>query len=247
MNKTALITGGSSGIGYACVTKFLDSGYNVIATGRNQDKLKKLELELGGKYTGQLQVVSCDSSNEQDVIQLFQSIDTLDVLINNAGIYWQNDYCESSLKQIQEMFSANVFGAFLITKEALKIMNKQDSSSSIINISSSLGNKPAPQTSFYSASKAALQSLTQSIALEYAPKVRANAILPGVIKTPIHEKNKSQQELDEFYQAMADFHPLKTLGEPTAVAELCLQLTKSEMSFMTGSSILFDGGISLVC
>jgi NAD(P)-dependent dehydrogenase (short-subunit alcohol dehydrogenase family) len=247
MKKIALITGGSSGIGYACVSKFLENGYKVIATGRNQGKLDQLTIDLDTKFPEQLKVVQCDSSNEQQVKELFQEIPKLDVLINNAGIYWQNSFCESNLEQLQEMFSTNVFGVFLITKEALKIMTQQEGISSIINISSSLGNKPAPQTSFYSASKAALQSLTQSIAMEYAPKVRANAILPGVIKTPIHEKNKTQKELDEFYQAMADFHPLKSLGDPTSVADLCFQLTRDEMSFMTGSSILFDGGISLVC
>lgn len=247
MSKTVLITGGSSGIGYACTTKFLENGYCVIATGRNAAKLDQLQNDLGAKFPKHLKTIQCDSTNEQQVNDLFQTIDHLDVLVNNAGIYSQNDFCESSLEQLQDMFSCNVFGAFLITKQALKLMTQQDSKSSIINISSSLGNKPAPQTSFYSASKAALQSFTQSIAMEYAPKVRANSILPGVVKTPIHENGKNEAELEEFYKAMADFHPLKSLGEPTAIAELCFQLTRDDMSFMTGSSILFDGGISLVC
>lgn len=247
MKKVALITGGTSGIGYACTLKFLENGYQVFATGRNQDKLQALKDELLNKYPEQLKVIQCDSSNEQQVIELFEQIPHLDVLINNAGVYGKNNICESSLEQIEHMFSINVFGLFLVSKAALKLTTSQDQNLHIINISSSLGNKPAPETSFYSASKAAVLSFTKSIAMEYAPKVRANAILPGVVKTPLHEENKNKKEIEEFYQMMEGFHPLKTLGEASSVAELCFQITREEMSFMTGSSIVFDGGISLVC
>jgi len=245
--KRIFISGGTSGIGRSTVQIFLDNGYTVGTTARNTEKKEAL-LESVEENQNKLdvQIVDLGVPNSFGQIEPFLSEFNPEILINNAAMYSGNNLLETTKLEIDSMFTTNFSSVVFLSKACINNWINHDNQGLILNIGSTLGNKPAPGTSLYSASKAALVSLTQSIAMEYAPKVRANIIMPGVVATPIHSKVMGADAASKFHNDMSAIHPLGRIGTSDEFAEILFQLSQPSFAWMTGSILNVDGGISLI-
>lgn len=241
--KTALITGASSGIGYATAQKFHQAGYFIYLLARDQQRLTELHLQLPNS-----KIISCDLSNPNQIENLPSQIDfsTLDVLVNNAGIYFSKASDEFSQSDWSLMFQVNVFSVAQLSALAITHF-KRANRGTIVMISSTLAHKPTPMTSAYSASKAAIQNLTKTLALECAPfNIRVNCVAPGIVETPIHNLAKLDLETRKKQsQLMHSLQPLSRMGKPSDIAEAVFFLGTDASSWTTGAILDVDGGINI--
>ena len=245
--RKVFISGGTSGIGLACVRLFLNQGYAVATTARNEKKRTTLQA-ANLDYQDNLHVETCNLSQTESVLKLCKFLENYnpDLLINNAAMYSGNDLLDINIEDLDRMFDTNLKSIILLSSSCVKTWRNTNRKGNIINIGSTLGNKPAPGTSLYSASKAALVSITQSFAMEFAPDIRANIIMPGVVATPIHAKVMGDEAAQSFQNEMASNHPLGRIGIPDEFAHILLNIDQPSFNWMTGSIINIDGGISLI-
>ena len=185
----------------------------------------------------------CDVADTESVVALIAEIKkrwgAVDGLVNNAGIAPMARLDETTDDIWDEAFAVNVRGAFLLCRELGALLH-EGSSSSVVNLSSTLAERAIPGMAAYNASKAALNQLTRSLALEWAPEVRVNAIMPAVVDTPIHAtRGMSSGQVE----AMGEMHPMKRVGKPEDVAEMIVFLLSDASSWMTGTVIPVDGGM----
>lgn len=241
--RTVLISGATSGIGKSCVAEFLNAGFRVIAHGRCPTKLEDLTQKF---KSSNLLTVQFDLMNIEEMELAVSALEPIHILINNAGVYDRKPWLEHTPEDYDFIFQTNVRAAYFLCKCVIRNLLHHGNEGLILNNSSTLGNKPAPQTSLYAASKAALNSLTQSLAMEFAPQIRAIGVLPGVVDTPIHSKKVTEKELELFYSSISNMHPMGRIGTSQELARLFLTLASKDLSWMTGSLITMDGGISLV-
>ncbi len=238
-NKTAIITGGASGIGLACARLFTREGARVAIFGRRQDRLDQARKQIGDSVLA----VQGDITHEQDIQRLvdttLKELGQVDILINNAGTFTGGPLHETDAEAWDRVFNINMTGVFQLTRRVLPSMVEQGSGS-IIHISSILGIVAMPQTAAYNASKGALNQFSKSIAVEYgAQGIRSNALCPGMIETEMTEELRSDTAL------MAEFlkgYPLGRFGQPEEVAQACLFLASDESAFITGTTLPIDGG-----
>jgi len=225
--KVALITGGSNGIGKAIAQRFLDEGAKVIIF-----DIVKPDYDVD--------FYQVDITKEEEIKKAFQEIKHLDIVVNNAGIYFQASIEETSKEQLDKIIDVNFKGAYLISKYALPLI--KESKGNIINISSAIGIAPEPGSPAYCATKAAIIMLTKCMAQEYAMDgVRVNVILPGPIDTPLLRRVLSS---DEAIHKYAELNPMKRIGKPKDVANLAAFLASNEASYVTGGLYSVDGGES---
>lgn len=236
--KTILITGASSGIGRATAIECSKLGANVIITGRNAERLQQTFDALDGM--GHLQIIA-DLTNLDDLTKLVDQIPMLDGVVNNAGIAKTQPISFIKEDDLQKIFTTNTFTPILLIKQLLrkKKINKNASmvfTSSVSAIKSDLGN------SVYGASKAALQSYVRYCARELAPRnIRANSIHPGMVSTPLivggaHSDEDLQMDLQKY--------PLGRYGKPEEIAWAIIYLLSDASAWITGHSLIIDGGIS---
>jgi len=235
-----LVTGGGSGIGLETARMLSAGGAEVCIVGRRADVLEKAVDILGDRVWAH----SCDVSSEQGVAGLAAAVDqrwaVLDGLVNNAGIAPMATLDDTEPDLWDQTFAINVRGPFLVTR-AMGPLLKESRSAAVVNVSSSLAQKAIPGMAAYNSSKASLNQLTKSLALEWAPVVRVNAVMPAVVDTPIH----GTRGMDEMQvKQMARMHPLRRIGQPADVAALILYLLSEEASWMTGAIIPIDGGMT---
>lgn len=237
MNKTALITGASRGIGQAIARTFAREGYDLILTCLNNiESLTALAEELTEQYSIHCRAFRTDMGNPEEVNALFQNIHTLDILVNNAGISYVGLLSHMSPEDWHQIMRTNLDSCFYTCKHAIPLM-LQNHSGHIINISSVWGNVGASMEVAYSASKGGVNTFTKALAKELAPSnIQVNAIACGLIDTDMN-KCFSEEEL----QCVIEEIPADRMGKPTEVAALTLQLTQSP-SYLTGQIITLDGG-----
>jgi len=246
--KIAVVTGGSSGIGLEIARQLVERECKVLITGRDRDKLGKAVLELGELAEG----VSGDLSTLEGGIAMIQDLTvkldgSLDFLVHSAASYHQCSILEEDPETVGETFFTNFFSAVNMARSFYHFL-KAGKGKSVAFISSTLSRKPIEGTAVYSASKAALDSLVSSLALEWAESgIRVNSVLPGVVDTPIHEsKYPSDLTRDEKMRQFAALHPLGRVGDPGDIARTVLFLLSSDAAWITGVKWPVDGGISLV-
>lgn len=227
--RTVLVTGGTRGIGRAIAEKFLQKGARVVVTYSKDE-----ESALSAKEKG-LEVIKADVSKEEDVLKVFSNIKSLDVLVNNAGVSLIKQIQDTTLDEFERIFSVNVRGAFLCSREATKLMlkNKQGL---IVNVSSVWGELGASCESVYSASKSALIGFTKALAKELGYSgIRVNCVSPGMIDTTMNDCF-SQTEKDEIAKEIL----LQRLGRSEEVADAVLFLYENE--YVTGIDLPVGGG-----
>lgn len=237
MSKYALVTGASRGIGREIAHMLAADGYHLYLTCiRSEKMLADYAAELSGRYNVSCTPFTGDMGNAQDVEALFSSIETLDVLINNAGISYVGLLSEMSPSDWRKILSANLDSVFYTSRLAIPLMLRRHSGR-IINISSVWGNVGASMETAYSASKGGVNSFTKALAKELAPSnIQVNAIACGAIDT---EMNHFLHREDLI--ALLDEIPAGRLGQAAEVADLAYHLGYKE-SYLTGQIIGLDGG-----
>lgn len=241
--KTAIITGASRGIGKSIAEKFAEQGANIVFTfASSVEKAKALEEELSSKYGIKAKGYQSDAAQFDQAEKLIEEVtkdfETIDVLVNNAGITRDNLLMRMTEEQWDEVINVNLKSTFNLTKATLKTFLKQRSGS-IINMSSVVGVMGNAGQANYAASKAGMIGFTKSVAKELGSRsVRCNAVTPGFIKTEMTDA------LDEAtVKGWEDAIPLKRGGTPDDVANLCLFLASDMSAYITGQTISVCGGM----
>lgn len=251
--KTALITGGGSGIGAAITERFVAEGAKVCITGRRKEKLEQEAAAFSSKS-----VVTCpgDVSIYDDVKRMVAVAaafgDRIDVLVNNAASDVMGPITELDPDDWRRVLEINLTGPFLLMRETIPHMIS-NGGGSVINIASIGGLRCMPGAPAYGTSKAGLIFLTQQAALEYGPfKVRCNAVCPGATRTEMLEEAVSGvakgmgTDVDGILARFSSHVPLRRVSEPAEMAGVCTFLASDDSSFMTGAVLVVDGGATIV-
>ncbi|MCL1827074.1 MAG: 3-oxoacyl-[acyl-carrier-protein] reductase [Candidatus Cloacimonetes bacterium] len=240
-NKVAVITGAARGIGLAIAEKFAEEGATVIITDMNQSYIDESVQELKNKKYD-VAGICMNVTDSQNVEECFKEITDIwgkiDILVNNAGITRDNLLMRMKDEDWDAVIHTNLKGTFTTTKSATRIMLNQKSGS-IINIASVIGVIGNAGQANYAASKGGIIALTKSTAKELGSRnIRCNAVAPGYIETAMTAT--LEESIREEY---AKSIPLKRMGQPIDVANLCLFLASDEASYITGQTLMVDGGL----
>ncbi|MFS0821172.1 SDR family NAD(P)-dependent oxidoreductase [Bacillus sp. 1P02SD] len=236
-DKVAVITGGASGIGAATARLFVEEGAKVVLVDLNEEKGKAFEAELKALNKEAL-FVKANITSEEDVANIYkQTIEAfgkVDVVFNNAGIGRVQPSHELEYSEWRNTVNVDLDGVFLVAREAIREFLKADGGV-IVNTASMYGWVGSPGSAAYNAAKGGVVNLTRSLALEYAEQnIRVNALCPGFIDTPI-----IPEESKEILRTMT---PMKRLGQAEEMAKAVLFLASDDSTFMTGNSLIVDGG-----
>jgi NAD(P)-dependent dehydrogenase (short-subunit alcohol dehydrogenase family) len=235
--KVVLVTGGGKGVGRGISERFLAAGADVVICGRTPPE----RLPAGGGKEAVF--VATDVRKLEDVERLVgaavERYDGLDVLVNNAGGSPPAAAATASPKFSEAILRLNLIAPLNLAQRANAVMQAQATGGVIINIASVSAIRPSPGTAAYGAAKAGLLSLTQSLAVEWAPKVRVNAVTAGMIRT---EQAALHYGDEAGIAAVAATVPLGRLGDPTDVGDVCVFLASPLARYVTGASVLVHGG-----
>lgn len=242
--KTAIVTGGSRGIGEAIVTRFLEEGACVYSLSRSEGKKYSDFSEIAEKKGTYFKWIKTDISQkdsiEKAIKEVLEKAQSVDILVNNAGITRDGLIFRMKDEEWADVLTTNLTSAFIFCRGLARTMIKQRTGS-IINISSVVGLMGNAGQTNYSASKAGLIGLTKSLAKEVAARgVRVNAVAPGFIDTSMTEKLGEKAR-----DALADMIPLKRTGKPQEIAEAVLFLASEKSSYITGQILAVDGGMAM--
>ncbi|MBC8034112.1 MAG: SDR family oxidoreductase [Chitinophagaceae bacterium] len=241
-NKVAVVTGGNSGIGLAAAKELAAQGAKVVITGRNEKSLAEAANEMNA--TG---IVS-DQGDLAQIDQLVEAVKLkfgkIDILFLNAGIASFSPLEHASEDHYDAIMNLNVKGVFFTAQKFLPLLN--DGGSIIFNTSVN-ARVGMPNSSVYAASKGALLSINRVLATELAPrKIRVNALSPGPVETPIFGKlGLSKEEMDGFGAVMEKKVALARFGRPEEIAKAVLFLASDDSSFVTGTELVVDGGLTI--
>lgn len=244
-NKFALITGGTSGIGFATAQQFIHEGGSVIITGRSAGTVNKALVQLGTNAHG----IISDVSNMKDIFRLHEQVkqqtESIDLLFANAGYGRFASVENVDENQFDELFNVLVKGAFFTVQQILPLMK---SGSAVIFNTSFVTEIGTPNFSVYSAAKSAVQSFIKTFAAEFTEKgIRVNGISPGHIKTNIfNNTGLNQEQIEGAIQNIIPAIPFKRLGEPAEIANAVLFLASQEASYIHGTELTVDAGISII-
>lgn len=236
--KTALVTGGASGIGEAISRVFSAAGASVIVADINKAQCEALASQLDNSTP-----VELDISDEMAVSRTMSSLPKLDILVNNAGIGHVGGIEETGRGDFQRLFSVNVEGTFLVTKYAVPLLIA--SKGNIVNIGSVAGLVGIKKRFAYCATKGAVVAMTRQLALDYAQQFRVNCICPGTVDSPFVEaylEKFHKHEKESMREQIKQRQPVGRLGQPVEIAHLALYMASDEAAYMTGSVVSIDGG-----
>lgn len=252
--QTAVITGGSSGIGEGISKALADAGARVVVNySSSKEKAEKVIAEIKQKG-GEGFAIKADVSREEEVVKMFSAAlsryGTVDILINNAGIQKDRKFHEMTLEEWNRVIAINLTGQFLCAREAIKeflkrgvVPERSQSAGKIICISSVHEVIPWAGHANYAASKGGVMMLMKTIAQEYAPlKIRVNSIGPGAIRTPI---NHASWQTPEAYRNLLKLIPAKRIGEASEIGRAAVWLASDESEYVNGITLFVDGGMLL--
>ncbi len=242
-NKTAIVTGGGSGIGYAITEKFISEGIRTIIIGRDAQKLKKAKEKLG-KLCVPLTFDLTDLKSIPRILkQIIEDHPVIDILVNNAGINLKKEFTKVSDEEFNQIIQTNVSSVFALSREVVKHMTK-NGKGNIINISSMASQYGLPKVIAYTASKSAIEGMTRAMAVELSPKgILVNCIAPGFIATDM--SGKAFDGDAERIRKVLSRTPLGKLGSPADVAEAAYFLCSDKSGYLTGVILPVDGGNSI--
>lgn len=249
--KTAVITGGGSGIGAMTAKRIASEGGTVILVGRTEAKLLQTKDDLKGLEGNVLTFVAdVTSQNQIDQLSSFikENTGTVHVLINNAGGSQGSPILEMTEENWDHAQNANLKSVFLVSKTLGKMMlesakEEEEMDFSIVNVASLSGHKAGAQIPHYSAAKAAVINFTRALAVELSPYVRVNSVSPGFVETPLTEDGLKNER---FEASIKRNTALKRVGKADEIANVISFAASSEASYMTGSDLLVDGGWLIV-
>lgn len=227
--KVAVITGGARGVGAGITARFLAAGAEVVVVGRRPPEA----LPAGARF------VSADVRDVEQLDRIFDGLARLDVLVNNAGGSPAADAATASPRFSASIIQLNLVAPLWLAQRANALMQRQPGGGVILNIASVSATRPSPGTAAYGAAKAGLVNLTQSLAVEWAPRVRVNAIVAGPIRTELAHLHYGDEAGVE---RVARTIPLGRLGSPDDVAEACLFLASPAAAWISGAALTVHGG-----
>ncbi len=248
--KVALVTGTTSGIGKATAVRFAREGAKVAVTARREEKLKELVLEIEGAGGSAFAVpgdLTSASDRKRLVDETLAHYESLDILVNAAGIIAFGTIEDTSLEVWQKMFDINVVSVFHLMQLALPHIIPRKGN--IVNVSSVNGIRSFPGVLAYNSSKSALDQLTRCSALELASRgVRVNNVNPGVVVTELHRQaGLDEEKYAAFLERSKTTHPLGRVGKVEDLAALITFLASDEAGWITGDTVNVDGGRHLTC
>ena len=236
--KVVLLTGATGGIGKSIAKKMKEKGAKLILSGTRQNILNELSSELGGDT----KAIATDLTSKESILSLAKEAETcfghIDILINNAGITADNLFLRMKDEEWENVINVNLSASMRLTRQVIKGMIKRKSG----RISSIVGFTGNPGQANYSASKSALSGLTKSIALEVAARgITCNLIAPGFISTPMTDKLTDEQKNKIIVKI-----PANRLGNSEDISNGCIYLASDEASFITGTTLHINGGMSMI-
>jgi NAD(P)-dependent dehydrogenase (short-subunit alcohol dehydrogenase family) len=231
--KTAIVTGGSQGIGAGTVRAFLDRGYNVVGTSRHISKSGAFEeSENLALVDGDI----ADSATAEKVAEVAtQKFKSIDALVNNAGIFFSKPFADYTEDDLRSLVSVNIKGFLFITQFAIRQMLAQNTGGSIVNITTTMVDHPiaASKCSVAMITKGGLQAVTRSLAMEYAKQgIRVNAVAPGIVDTPMHK--------DDSKDLLRTLQPMGQISDVKDIVDAIVYLTEAKQ--VTGEVLHVDGG-----
>lgn len=239
--KTVLVTGASSGIGATVAIECSKMGAIVIVTGRNEERLKQTYSQLDTTFDANHQMIVADLTDETSISSLVEQIDALDGLVNNAGVNRVKPVTFIKQDDLDYVFQSNTWTAVNLTRMLCK-KKKLRKNSSIVFTSSVSAFFNAPGRALYAGSKAAVTAFMRSFAVELADKgIRANAVHPGLVETRLMAENLTEEELENNLKE----YPLNRFGKTEDVAWAIIYLLSDASSWVTGTSMIVDGGFML--
>ncbi len=238
-DKNVIITGGSAGIGLATVKTFIEKGANVLITGRNADTLRAASESINSP---KLKTLSSDTSKLADISRLAETVaasgNRVDVLVLNAGIAKQYSIEDTTEEVFDDLYNINVKGLFFTLQKLIPHLSE---GASVVLISSGVSVSGYAQMGAYAATKSAVDAIARTAATELADrKIRVNVVAPGLTDTPMN-----QQTPPDIKNAIAAAVPLKRIGQAEEIANAIVFLSSNEASYISGSYLAVDGGVTI--
>lgn len=246
---SAVISGGTSGIGLAAAELMLLDGARVFVLGRSAERGAEAVQTLASKTGKRAVYIACDVSSiescQKAAMQIKEQLagDSLDILVNSAGIYQEQRLERVTEADYADIMDVNVKGTVFLTKAIYELMRDSDNFPAIVNIASDAGISGNYGCPIYCASKGAIVALTKALALDMAPGVRVNCVCPADVATPLLQKQLTP-DCGYSMEDMAEAYPLGRIGRAEEIAHVICSLASPANSFMTGSIVAVDGGLT---
>jgi NAD(P)-dependent dehydrogenase (short-subunit alcohol dehydrogenase family) len=245
--KVAIVTGGGDGIGKGICDLFAEEGARLAVIDMN-DHTGSATVEQIRKAGGEAAFFHCDVGIEEDIAAMVEAVTGafggIDILINNAGVHLTKGTLETSTAEWERCHAVDLRGVWLCTKYCASSMIERGRGA-VVNISSVQGVQTMKNFAGYASAKAGVIGLTRNMALDLAPHIRVNAILPGYIWTTLYDRWLERSgDGENLHKSVVDLQPMARIGTPRDVAQGCVYLSSDESSWVTGTSLTIDGGLT---
>jgi len=238
-NKTALITGASSGIGLGCAVALAEAGAHVVVSARSIDKLNSVVDAIKAKGLS-AEAMVMDVADTNLVQEIIGSKGTFDILVNSAGLGRHSPSKDTSIEDFDAVMNVNLRGAYFVTQAVANGLIKAKKTGSLINISSQMGHVGGIDRAVYSASKHAVEGFTKAMAIEWGPhQIRVNTICPTFIRTPLTQSTFDNPDRKEWIESKIK---IGRIGEVEDIMGAVVFLASDASSMVTGSALMVDGG-----